>query len=382
MLHCRGVARSALPGRGRAQRGHRSDRSPVVIVSVAGALREFTFVIPGLLWPAESIAELTAGLALPALAELLAGEAVTRHAAQSLEHLLATTWGVDPAAAPYAALRLAGAGIDPGDAIWMGADPAHLRFVGESLVLADPREIEIAGDEAARLVAALNESFADLGEFSATTAGEWHLRLPDPPQIATHPMSQALGRNIEAWLPDGQQRSAWRRTMNEIQMLLHGHPVNAAREAAGKPPINTVWLWGAGRLDAPPPRRFDLVYANRALARGFAATAGAQAAPLPARLPRTHDERVFALIDALDYPALSRDATAWRAAIMELEAAWLAPALAALEAGEIGALRLLLPADAACLELACAKRSWWKSPWRFGRRDLALAAFVERHALP
>jgi hypothetical protein len=34
--------------------------------------------------------------------------------------------------------------------------------------------------------------------------------------------------------------------MNELQMLLFAHAVNASREERGLPPINVVWLWGFG----------------------------------------------------------------------------------------------------------------------------------------
>lgn len=341
-------------------------------------MRELTLVIPGLLWPADSIAEVTADLALPALSTLLATEAVTRLAAQPIEHLLATSWGLAADAAPYAALRLAGSGLAPGDAIWMCADPAHLRFARESLVLADDRELQISDDEAAQLVASLNEAFADIGEFSVGSAGEWYLRLAELPALTTHPASQVLGRNIEAWLPEGAQAKAWRRTINEIQVLLHGHPVNAAREEAGRPAINTLWPWGAGRLVARLARSYDTVFANLALARGLAEASGAKSASLPQRLPETDGGRMLAVVDQLDCAALSQDAPAWRAAIADVDANWLAPALNALKAGAIGKLRLLLPGDAACLDIGCSKPAWWK----FGRASVVFADFVNRYAAP
>ena len=31
-------------------------------------------------------------------------------------------------------------------------------------------------------------------------------------------------------------------------MFLHGHPVNARREAAGQPAVGSLWLWGSGAL--------------------------------------------------------------------------------------------------------------------------------------
>lgn len=341
-------------------------------------MRELTLVIPGLQWPAESVAEVSGDLALPALSALLAGEGVTRRPAQAIEHLLATTWGIAPDAAPYAALRRAGSGLDCGDAPWMCADPAHLRFARESLVLTDERELAVSDDEAAQLVAALNATFPDLGEFSVGAAGEWYLRPQAAPDITTHPVSQVLGRNVEIWLPAGAQARTWRRAINEIQMLLHGHAVNAAREAAGRATINTLWLWGQGKLSAPLPKTFDAVYANAALARGFAAASGGLAQALPPHLGAPTHERTLMLIDQLDYAALTGNAPAWRAAMMEVEADWLAPALRALKAGALDRLHLLLPGDHACLEIACAKPAWWK----FWQRGVLLEDFVRRHATP
>lgn len=51
----------------------------------------------------------------------------------------------------------------------MCADPVHLRFARETLVLTDNHELDITNDEAAQLVAALNDSFADIGEFAVAS---------------------------------------------------------------------------------------------------------------------------------------------------------------------------------------------------------------------
>ena len=47
--------------------------------------------------------------------------------------------------------------------------------------------------------------------------------------------------------------SVVRMLLNEVQVLLHQHPLNAARQTRGLPPVNSVWFWGAGRLPAPGP---------------------------------------------------------------------------------------------------------------------------------
>ncbi|RZL89235.1 MAG: hypothetical protein EOP73_30255, partial [Variovorax sp.] len=50
-----------------------------------------------------------------------------------------------------------------------------------------------------------------------------------------------------------------RRLQQEMQMLLYTHPLNDAREARGRPGINSFWLSGTGRLPegwhGDPPER-------------------------------------------------------------------------------------------------------------------------------
>jgi hypothetical protein len=44
--------------------------------------------------------------------------------------------------------------------------------------------------------------------------------------------------------------------LNEVQVALHQNPLNAARHARRMVPVNTLWLWGGGRL--PKPVRTEL----------------------------------------------------------------------------------------------------------------------------
>ncbi len=70
-----------------------------------------------------------------------------------------------------------------------------------------------------------------------------------------------MNRSINSHLPRGDDALAWHRVMNEAQMIMHAHPVTAAREARGAPPANSIWLWGGGTL----PRR---IAATRTRRRG------------------------------------------------------------------------------------------------------------------
>jgi len=69
--------------------------------------------------------------------------------------------------------------------------------------------------------------------------------------------------------------------MNEAQMLLHEHPVNAGREARGELALNSIWFWGGGVIDASKARPFSTVVGDDPLTRGLALAAGIPARALP-----------------------------------------------------------------------------------------------------
>lgn len=335
-------------------------------------MREFTLVISGLLWPADSLAAACRDLSVPALEALLAHGAAKTLRPATLEEALAGLYGIPGDSAPYAALRVAGSGGEPGDANWMCADPAHLRFAREALVLTDNHELEITHDEAAQLVAALNGSFADVGEFTLASPGEWNLQLKKSPRLVTHPLAQVLGRNIEQFLPSGPDGAEWRRTINEMQMLLHTHPVNQARESEGRPVVNSVWPWGAGRLAGRIEARYTDVFAAMTLARGLALASGSRCATLPESLPQSSADTALAVLEQLHYPALALNIEAWHAALQRLESAWFRPLLDALKRRQLTRVCLCLIGDGACVDVQCCKTGWWK----FWQRPPPLEAFI------
>jgi hypothetical protein len=88
---------------------------------------------------------------------------------------------------------------------------------------------------------------------------------------------------------------------NDIQVLLHQHPLNAQRRTRGQSLVNSLWLWGGGHLPAPPTTTLTGVVSDDLLLRALAARAGV-AQPL-----RTVDAITAAgagwLIDLQDLPA-------------------------------------------------------------------------------
>lgn len=153
---------------------------------------------------------------------------------------------------PAAALvreHLAG---DAGDAAWLCADPAWVQpdLTGARLLACG--RMDLTADEARELAEAVRPVFEEAGiRLEPTTPDRWHLRLPhglEPPPFAAP--EQALGEDLSQHLPPGADGRRWRVLFNEVQVLLHQHPLNAGRAGRGEPPVNSLWLWGAGRLPA------------------------------------------------------------------------------------------------------------------------------------
>ncbi len=284
---------------------------------------------------------------LPALETLLARGRRTRGEADHLEGWLCAQFGVarqhDWPVAPYA---FAGEGGQPGTDYWLRADPVHLVVATDQLVLADAEAALLSRQEAEALVETMNLHFSGQDMlFYPLRPDAWYLRLAQAPELQTTPIGAARGRAIDALLPAGADAKRWHACLNEIQMLLHEHAVNEARDARGAPVINSVWLWGGGTLATPSRRAFARLRSADPFASGLVQAAGGAApAPLPSArewLAQTAREGVEALLlDELRAPAARNDAVTWRAHLEALERSWFAPLLEALRAGRIGMLTL------------------------------------------
>ena len=316
-------------------------------------------VVPGLLWPKDSIRDVTQGLELPALGALLGRGRREQGPALAFERWQCEAFGVQADELPLGALRLLGEGIDPGRDAWLCADPVHLRFSRNTLVVAGGGEPDLSRQEADQLVAEMNAHLAGFGEFLAPHPQRWYLRLKRTPRIVTQPRSAVTGRTLEPFLPQGDEAREWRRLINEAQVLLHNHPLNTAREAAGQPMANSLWPWGAGYLPAGAVAPARQVYAGQPLAHGLAKLAGVPAAATPAR---AEDAVLHSLtfLETLGEAAQGLDAAAWRGGLEELEARWFAPSLAALRARRMHGLRLTALGDDAVVDIRLDAADLWR----------------------
>ena len=276
---------------------------------------------------------------LPALELLAARGRVERQAPRSLERWLADAFEVGEGPLPAGALTALASGQSPGEACWLRADPLHLDVGPQGGSIVPAAALAIGRDEAERLVSSLNAHFGEAYLWFAARADAWCLRAQTELAVtADQPLQETT--DPAGLLPQGASARRAHALVTEVQMLLHGHPVNQAREARGAATLNSVWLWGAGRLPRAARGPWQSVTSDHAVAAGLATLAGVPRHPMPPggaarwleQAPR--EGRHLCILDAAGTAAA-------------LETSWFAPLLAALRDERIGMLTLCVP-DAGC----------------------------------
>ena len=318
-------------------------------------------------------------LARAALVERVAGEDFQRTLPH--ERWMARQFGAVASStadeAPLAPYMMLADGGDPGEAVWACVEPVHLRVAHDHLVLLDPASIALQDNEAAALFDIAKPLVEELGiRIEAPRPNRWYLSGEALGSLAGASPLRASGRSIEIWLPHdartGQRSRAWMKLQNEVQMAWFEHPINEAREARGLPAVNSLWLHAQGARQ-PVRSPFGRVFSDAAATRGLALAAGVALSAPPAAfdmLPATNlaaggqsSGTTLVELDAFAAPFVAQDWPAWTQALAGLEQAWFAPALAALEAGDIGSLVLTLCGDTASVTLAATRgdlRRFWR----------------------
>lgn len=127
--------------------------------------------------------------------------------------------------------------------------------------------LELSHNDAQSLCEAAQPSFGHKDDaiwVEALTASTWRVHAPLAKLTHTVSPEALAGQNIAGWWPDSDAWLAWRRILNEIQMVWHNHPVNEARLERGLPAVNGVWLYGGAPgwqpLFQPPPMALNNIH--------------------------------------------------------------------------------------------------------------------------
>lgn len=311
-------------------------------------MRRWTLLLPA---PAQ-LAAAAGGRRFPALERVIARGAAIAPAPGDdpvLSHLM----DVRPGPWPIAAMTRA---LDAGDvdtALWLRADPAEIAADMGSARLLGVGRLGLDSSACAAIRTTLAPLFGDEGfEFSTPHPERWYLRALGGARLPRFtPPGVALGEDLRAHLPSGDNAARWVRLLNESQVLLHQHPVNTRRLAAGLRPVNSLWFWGPGKVPDRCSVSGDAIASEDSVML---------AAALAARLPRLPLQREALAAHANPIADLRRidDPTA-------LERDWIAPALRDLDRGKVSEL-LLLFADGSGRRLERGQR------WRFWQRPRPL----------
>lgn len=176
--------------------------------------------------------------------------------------------GASAPANGLAALRLWGQTGDRPDAWIAAADPVYLEPELDRLRLHALRPADLPQEELRRLVDHLQSTLGDGGANFACIGRYCYLRAPASLPTAAVPPELVDQRIPTDFLPGGSARAGHRRLLSEIEMALHEHPVNEERQSAGRPVVNSLWIWGGGRAPEPAPGGLPMLYANDPLLRG------------------------------------------------------------------------------------------------------------------
>ncbi len=180
-------------------------------------------------------------------------------------------------------MRFRGADVAPYDGSWSDAEREALRLPGDlcdgetlarkfngaasragqyaiatpiaaalgltDLTPLDPAATSLDTQESRALCEAADQHLSVDGvRLSFVDKNTWLVTCANEISVLTEHADWLIGEPLRPNLPRGKDARLVERWMNELQMLLFSHPVNAAREERGLPPINVVWLWGYGSL--------------------------------------------------------------------------------------------------------------------------------------
>jgi hypothetical protein len=380
-------------------------------------MAQLTVVLPFALPAPEFAHELARSLNAPALAALLSRTSSHRvvpyaHGARALPHemWLARELGLEQFGQPaFAAAAMRGFGLDPLDGTWFIINPSHIEIARSHLMMPDLRQLPLADAESRALFDAARPYFEESGHALAYgDARTWFMRADQWAGLDTATPDTAVGMNLTDFMPTGAHALAYRKLQNEIQMLWYTHPVNAARETRRQPPINAFWPWSAAttansksvipasnviparagtHADSPKPIDQQAVNLNNVIP----AHAGTHAEPpkhgtgptittfdTPSWLTALGTKALASPADTLTAPgdqllicgnvaspAISADWSGWLTEMQRLETELFAPTLAALAAGRIKQVKLVLSNRTAHAEFttsAMAQRKFWRRP--------------------
>ncbi len=335
-------------------------------------MSQITLVLPFALPIPEFAPDLVRALDAPALAALLTrtsshARVPANDAVRALPHeqWLAQALGLQEGGRPaLAAAAMRACGLQPDAGTWFIVNPVHIEIARTHLMMGDPAHVRLNEPESRALFETALPFFGEAGHVLLYgDARTWFMRADDWADLDTATPDAALGMDLTDWMPIGARAAAFRRLQNDVQILWHTHPVNAARETRRQPPVNAFWAWGAADAARLRPANAPQLIAVEA-GGAIAALADTRPDGLPGFAEKRDADTIVYCGSAAPY-AVGADWGGWIAQLQQLEAGLFAPILDALMKGRVRKVSLVLShrdAHAEFSTTALAQRTFWRRP--------------------
>ena len=200
----------------------------------------------------------------------------------------------------------------------------------------------------------------------------WTLALPSPPTWHAPSILDLTSQLDGSQTASGSDIRPWLALSTELQMWLHNHPRNAARQQNQLPPINGIWLWNAPA--AVPFQAASLIASNSAWA-AHSSQATTEQPENYAAWQRTCAQRQIPLahthIFADDFLPSQQtgDIWAYQTQLAVWEQNWFEPLRQDLLSGCLKGLRIVCE-QAQCTIGSKPQRAFWKRKRRFDGKTL------------
>ncbi len=268
--------------------------------------------------------------------------------------------------------------------IWLCADPVHIQILHDQLVLVDEKYLDLTEAESEEIVIALNDFLKNDGiQVHMTSPSHFYFELESDDLLKdciTTPLHHVVGRHIEHFLPQGEKAQYWRKLFNEIQMFLHTLPLNEAREAAGKLPINGLWFWGNALHSSFSPSivtQRSTVFCRNPFLLGLKKLAPhLDIQLLPSALDTTIlssiNEEIFIVLDDLIPFLHYQDIESYRDTILALDQHYFSPTWNLFKNQQIQNIKMIFPSMTRTVTYSLSSLNLYK----FWRRTKTLTQFL------
>jgi hypothetical protein len=269
------------------------------------------------------------------------------------------------AAAAHESAGARAAAADDSAAVWI-ASPVHLEAGLTRVRLDHGGLLRLAAPEQAALAQDFRRTFGCPGPaLTPLAAGDFLLETPGVAAVATCEAARCVGGDLAQALPAGTGAAPLRRLMAEIEMWLHGQPLNEARQRRGEPTVNALWLWGAaGRRVQPAPRAAragELAFGADPWLRGLWHLQGSPCRDLPQRLEEilaAADARRTVLVAEAGAQMQRAGAGSVAESVARLDERFVSPALEAVRRGELTSMTLVINDVRATVRRRSRLRFW------------------------